>query len=370
MAWRDFFLENIAPGLLGGVTFGDWFKLLRDNGFRVSPSCWFRAMGITSQSMQNSLVSRWEDWRYGDKIRFAEIFPPIFVLGHWRSGTTHLHNLLTLDTRFAFPNIYQVLYPYTFLSTEAAAAGMLSFFMTKRRPMDNIEWNIRSPQEDEFALCVATGMSSYLGWVFPRRIDHYQKYLTLRGASEDEIAQWKAALAWFLKKLTWKYGKPLVLKSPTHTCRVKVLLEMFPAAKFVHIRRDPYAVFQSTRRMYQTNFRVLRLQSPALSDLDDRLIKQYQEVHDAFFEEVPLIPEKQFHELGFEELEANPIGQMERLYEALSLPNFCEVEPELRRYVESIAGYAKNEFSEMPADLKRKVAQEWKPCFERWGYAM
>ncbi|WP_427846519.1 sulfotransferase [Aromatoleum aromaticum] len=45
------------------------------------------------------------------RIRDVRIKPPIFVLGHWRSGTTHLHNLLSLDPQFAYPNFYQVTNP-------------------------------------------------------------------------------------------------------------------------------------------------------------------------------------------------------------------------------------------------------------------
>ena len=28
--------------------------------------------------------------------------PPIFLVGHWRSGTTHLHNLMSRDPQFGF----------------------------------------------------------------------------------------------------------------------------------------------------------------------------------------------------------------------------------------------------------------------------
>ena len=43
---------------------------------------------------------------------------PLFILGHYRSGTTHLHNLLALEPQFSAPNFFQALNPHTFLSTE------------------------------------------------------------------------------------------------------------------------------------------------------------------------------------------------------------------------------------------------------------
>ena len=222
--------------------------------------------------------------------------------------------------------------------------------------MDNIEWDMRSPQEDEFALCAATGLSPCMGWAFPRMRDHYDRYLTFRGVPASEIARWQAAFVRFLKKLTWKYRCPLVLKSPPHSCRIGLLLQMFPRARFVHIHRDPYDVFRSSRLMFQVVFEMHRVQRRRVDDLDDWILRQYREMYDAFFEErglIPegqflvavigrflgraffeergLIPEGQFHEVGYEELEKDPVGQVRRIYEALNLPEFGPAEPGLRR---------------------------------------
>jgi hypothetical protein len=60
---------------------------------------------------------------------------------------------------------------------------------------------------------------------------------------------------------------------------------------------------------------------------------------------------------------------MERVYEALGLPAFSVTRPALERYVNSIRGYKKNEFREMPIALRRRIADAWRLCFEQWGYA-
>jgi LPS sulfotransferase NodH len=369
MAWRDTFLRWFGPGMLGGITFGDWVRLLRDNRFDVSPRCFVRAGAITCQSVQNSLMRWVENRRYGQAVRGAEVLPPLFVLGHWRSGTTHLHNLLAADERFAFPNNYQALFPHAFLSMERAQSPFIQWFLSPRRPMDNVEWTIASPQEDEFALCVMTFMSPCTGWFFPNRRDHYDRYLTFRGVNDGEVEQWKSALLEYLRRLSWKYKRPLVLKSPPHTARIRRLLEIFPRARFVHVHRDPCAVFSSTRKMLTVNFAMHRLQRPPLDDLDEWIIRQYRAMYDAFFEERDLIPPGQYHEVCFEELEADPVGQMERLYEALSLPAFSAARPALERYVDGLRGYRKNEFPELPAAMRRRLRDAWGPCFERWGYA-
>ncbi len=309
-----------------------------------------------------------EKWFYGRKVRNTRVDPPLFILGIWRSGTTHLHNLLAQDDRFACPTTYQVSFPHTFLTTERINARLLGFFLPKKRPMDNVAFGFVEPQEDEFALCSLTGRAVPMAWAFPQRAGHYGRYLTLRDASASEVAEWKSALAWLVRKLSFKHGKPLILKSPGHTCRIRLLLDLFPDARFVHIRRNPYDVFRSTQHWMRTGTPVWALKREDFSDLDDRTLRRYREVYDAFFEERGLIPKGHFHEIGFEALEADPIGQLRSIYEALALPDFRQVEPTLRRYVESLSGYQKNTLPELPPDLRVRIAGEWRRCFEEWGY--
>ncbi len=362
--WRDILLPHLGSSLLPGITLGNWMRLLRDNRFAVAPSCWLRALMVSVQSVFNS----YEEWCYESRIKTTQVLPPVFILGHWRSGTTHLHRLLTLDEQFAFPNVFQTLFPHTFLSTEAVNSRLLRFFMPKQRPMDGMDWNIRLPAEDEFAVCVSTFKSPCMGWAFPERRDYYDRYLTFRNVPDREVEEWRQALLWFLKKLTWKYRRPLVLKSPTHTCRIKLLLEMFPDARFIHIHRNPYTVFKSSRKTFRVNWQLAHLQPPRLDDLDDWILRQYREMYDVFFEERGLIPKGQFHEICFEDLETDPLGELRQLYRALKLANFEDCEPSLKRYMDSIAGYEKNEFRPLSDPTRSRIANHWRPCFEEWGY--
>jgi hypothetical protein len=367
MSWRANVVSSINPGLLAGIALGDWVRLLRENRFNIAPNRLLRAFTISLRAARTSAIRLWERRRFGSIYENRDVPPPLFILGHWRNGTTHLHNLLAIDQRFAYPNNYQVFFPHTFLSTEAIGSRIISAFWPKHRPMDNVEWSMRSPQEDEFAVCVSSLVSPCMGWVFPQRREHYDKFLTLRDVSESDVARWRDAFSRFLKKLTWKYERPLVLKSPPHTCRIRLLLEMFPNAKFVHIHRDPYTVFQSSQRMFRM-IGEMSLQRLRQHDLDDWILRQHRVMYDAFFEERSLIPDGQYHEMSFEQLESDPIGQMRGLYEALNLPDFVQAEPALTRYVESIADYQKNEFPSLPDELRTRVAEAWRPCFTEWGY--
>lgn len=369
MSLQQKFLLTLGPGWFAGITLGDWLKLVARNGFSIDAPYWPRLASISLYAAINTAF-RWpEAWLFDAKIRRTPVESPLFILGHPRSGTTHLHNLLSVDQRFATPNFFQVNYPHTFLTAEAWATKILQFFVPKKRFMDNMTQNMGIPYEEEWALCSMTSQSPYVGWSFPRRLDHYEKYLTLREVSEPERDQWKAALRYFVQKVSYKYNRPLILKSPPHTGRIKLLLELFPDAKFVHIHRDPYAVFQSTRHLWNVARPLCAMQRPTGDVVEDRIIRQYKLLYDAFFEERDMIPAGHYHEVCYEQLERNPIGEIEATYEKLGLPEFSQVRQPLTDYVAGLADYKKNKHIELDPVLKHRISQEWRRCFEEWGYA-
>ena len=360
---------SVGHNYLAGITAGDWWRLLRANGFAVDAVYWHRAAVITALSAVNA-VHRWRERRFDAAIAATPLAgPPLFVLGHWRSGTTHLHNLFAQDTiHFAYANTYQVINPHTFLTTEALNTRLFAGLLPDTRPMDNVALSFRSPQEDEFAPLLMTGLSPYLGVTFPRRDDAYAPYLSFRDAPPDDVETWARAFTWFLKKLTFKYGRRLVLKSPTHTARVRLLLRLFPDARFVHIHRHPYEVFQSFRHYYDTAMWFTYLQRPDLDAIDEKILRRYTALHDALFDDVPRIPAGQFHEVRYDDLERDPVEVLRGTYQALDLGDFAAAEPAIRAYLGTVRGYEKNQFPPLEPEWKARVAAEWRRSFECWDY--
>jgi hypothetical protein len=361
---------SIGHNYLSGICFEDWWRLLRENRFAVDAVYWHRAAVVTVLSLVNSFLRRAEERRYRRAIDATAIAePPLFVLGHWRSGTTHLHNLLALDTeQFAFPNTYQAVNPHSFLVSEDVASRLFAFMVPPKRPMDNMALSFQTPQEDEFALLLGCLRSLYLGITIPRREEFYGRYLTFQGVPAAEIAEWQQTLRWFVRKLTYKYRRAVVLKSPPHTARIRLLLQVFPGARFVHIHRDPYVVFQSFRHYFDTAMWYTYLQRPDVEGIDRRILERYSVLYDAYFAERGLIPPGQYHEMAFEDLERDPLGEMRRLYEQLSLPGFERLESKLRTYLASLTGYEKNRFGALPAPERDAVARAWRRSFKEWKY--
>ena len=364
MSLSEQFIKHVGPGGMSGCTLSEWFAILKQNRFAIRARYWPRAALTTFNSAMNSMKMKGER-QFDAEVEATEVQPPLIVLGVWRSGTTHLHNLLAKDTRYAFPNLYQALFPNTFLSTEEKMAPSLDRMMAPTRPMDKVKIACAEPQEDEFAL-VPSGLSFACQFAFTATGEDYWRFMTLRNASDDEIKQWKAKLLWFLKKVTFKYQRPLVLKAPGHMGRIKLLLEMFPDAKFVHIRRHPYDVFRSAIHAGETVLPHWTFQR--IIEDEAVMLDRHAELCEAFFEEKGLIPSGNFCDIAFEELNANPMETIRSIYEQLSLPDFAEVEPTLREYVDSLKGYKKNSLSELPDATKQQISKRLAQCFEAWGY--
>jgi hypothetical protein len=369
--WREkvafFCFEHFSSSLIG-IPFGDWMRVLRRRCHTVDFPYWPRVLAVTLQSVNNSLWKWREDRLYGPAVAGVAVPPPLFILGHWRNGTTHLHNLLAVDPQFAFPNNYQVVCPHTFLCTEERNAASFDLLLPQHRPQDNVRLGMGLPQEDEFALNVASFCSLYMGWAFLRCEDYYERYLTFRGVPAAEVARWQAAFVGFLKKLTWKYNRPLLLKSPPHTCRIRLLLEMFPGARFVHIHREPFTVFRSTKRLLARYVPSAAFQRRPGGDLHEQILTRYRVMYDAFFEERGLIPPGHYHEMAFEELERDPLGQMRALYDRLGLGGFEAVRPALEKYLVSVRDYEKNLYAPLPPRLRQRIATAWQRCFAECGY--
>lgn len=357
---------------LQGVVFADWLRALRANRFAVAPKYWPRALVTTASSLLNSVQARREERLYGDRIRATEVVAPIFVLGHYRNGTTHLHNLLAADERFGYPNNFQATQPHTFLSTESIGSRLGSALTMRKRPHDDVAFDLRVPTEDELAICADTLLSPHMAWHFPLRAEYYnRRFLTFREASEHERARWIASIRRIAQKLTFKHaGRRLVLKSPLHTARVPLLLEAFPDAVFVHVHRNPYKVFVSTRNMELKVEPLFRYQRAVPGTLEDRILWRYRALYDAFLEDRHLVSEGKLIEISYRQLVDQPLATLQSVYAALGLPDFEPARPALEAYLQSLRGYKRNVYPELPRSLRARIGRHWHRCFDAWGYPL
>jgi hypothetical protein len=159
----------------------------------------------------------------------------------------------------------------------------------------------------------------------------------------------------------------VILKSPTHTFRVRLLLEVFPNAKFVIIVRNPYTVFASTRRLWPRLLAQSTLQDEPLPDLDEMIFARYERAFEAVSRDMPLIPERNRCLVKYEDLVGNELDTVRGIYEHLGLGVFAEVSPALAAYLEQNKDYVRNTY-ELSRVEKSVIYRRWRAAFEAYGY--
>lgn len=357
-----------APRIWEGCDGFAWISLLIRNRFAVHWRYWYIAITITIVSVIHTLLRYLQTILYWRSIRRTTVkHAPIFIIGHWRTGTTLLHELLILDDRHTFPNTYECFEPNHFLLTEWLFTRFFRFLLPDRRPMDNMAAGWERPQEDEFALCMLGEKSPYLTIAFPNHGPQCEEYLDLKSLSNSQLNSWKNSFFHFIRSLTVKDPRRLVLKSPPHSCRSKVLLELFPDARFVHIMRDPYVVFPSTVNLWKSLYRTHGLQMPTYQGLEEHVLTTLPRIYAGVDEARRLVDPRRFYELHYEDLIANPTEQMRTLYEHLQLGEFESVLPRLEAYFASSQDYQTNRY-ELAAHWKREITRRWGAIIRQYGY--
>ncbi|RLD14795.1 sulfotransferase [candidate division KSB1 bacterium] len=352
-----------------GILRKDWLELLKKNKFKISFSKIPQSLIITYLSGVNTKYKKREDALYGQAIEQTPVSePPLFILGHWRSGTTFLQSILANDDRFASPKIYECRNPHTFLVRQNVFEKRVNKMKGHKRPTDNVVLSINSPGEEEFAVAVMSLKSPLFGWMFPKNRNFYERYLTFDSVTGEETNQWESAYMHFLKKLTFKYKKTLLLKSPVNTARVKHLIKLFPNAKFVHIHRHPYEVYRSTEKMYRTAVLTSSFQGNIHRDIQKDILDHYKRMHQAYFRDRVLIPEEQLLEIRYQDLDQQPLNTVRLIYEKLNLPSFEVASNRIGAYLDSLKNYKKNEHPPLPEPLKAQIQKEWEQSFSEWGY--
>jgi hypothetical protein len=362
-------LRALSPGFLSGVRVGGWWSLLRDNRFDVDARYLPRAAVITACALLNSAIAPLERMLHGRAIEQAEILPPLFVLGLARSGTTLLQELLALDDRLATPNLLQVRFPHVFLTTEGLVTRLSASVMPATRSQDDVPFGWSRPGEEGGALGAMAGATATLGAVFPRRRTHYDRFASLEHVSDAARAAWRDALVHLLRKLTVRYRRPVVLKTPQNTARVARLAALFPRARFVYIHRHPFEVARSQVAMRDVVAPHRRLQCGE-SDRSGHFVPVVADRARRAVTEMRALPADRLARVRYDELTADPVRTMRSVYERLSLPGFEAVAPRIARHATPARGYRRNVHPALPDALRDRVAREWAVLFEDGGYAL
>jgi hypothetical protein len=90
-------------------------------------------------------------------------------------------------------------------------------------------------------------------------------------------------------------------------------------------------------------------------------------MYEVFEEDVRSVDPGRLWELRYEDLIADPLGQMATVYRQLELGDFEAVRPLIAQYLARTEGYRTNRY-ELTDDMRRQITERWAPFLVKYGY--
>ncbi len=268
---------------------------------------------------------------------------PIFIIGHFRSGTTFLHNILSKDIQFGFPTTYQSFLPGAFLTGNVFLKSIHKKTLPLTRPMDAVKMHPDFPQEEEFALSALSTLSYYQSIFFPTNmIDHFNAFALL---NTPHLGKWKSCYINFIKKITYyNNGKRLILKNPVNTTRIEALITIFPNAKFIYLKRNPNDVLQSTYKLYTELLKINSFQNISEVALKKNIQWMFYETIEHYQKQKNTLSQSQLIEVNYEDLIKKPYEEIKKIYLKLGINGLELSEININKYIgrESFLNNANN----------------------------
>jgi len=358
---------------LMGVRLDNWVRLLGGIGWKIDPKRLPQALLITATSLALSPFALLELVACALPVAATKIKKdPVFILGHWRSGTTYLQNLMTRDPQFGWADpVGTCTFSNSVLLGRLLRAGV-GGGLKNARPMDNVQYSLDLPMEETFAVASVTPYSIGHMIAFPSRYESFIPCAFLEDLPAGERRRWRRVYTLMVKKLTMLHGgRQMLFKSPDNTAHVEELVRMYPDAKFVNIHRDPYATIQSTIHMFNAQMNMLRLSAMPAIDMDegmeDIVIGIFERMYKKLFALEGCFRPGHYVSVSYERFVEDPEAGLREIYDALGLDGFDKALPYFRKFIGSQKDYRKNRF-EISGRLRAKINARLGFYFEHYGY--
>lgn len=292
---------------------------------------------------------------------------PVFIIGHWRSGTTHLTNVLSRSQAFSILSPLAVGLPAEALGLGRLAAPFIGQFFPRTRLIDEIALSPDLPQEDELAMANLSTLSCNHGLYFPARLaGEFERGVFGEGVPAHEHRLWARRLERYVAKMTRAGGnRPLLIRNPANSARIPALRAIWPEARFLHIHRHPAEVYASSVRMFSTLIRELSLGAPE-ADVTGLVRQVYPRLMSHLARDGASLPAGTYAEIRYEEFCRDPLDELARVHRELGLPGFEAARAPMTDYLSSLRH--KPRAHAMDGSDASWLSRRCSPIFAHWDY--
>jgi hypothetical protein len=253
----------------------------------------------------------------------VEIRAPIIICGLPRTGTTHLHNLMSSDPALRSLVYWESLEPVlppseipapgepdprlarTQMGLDFLHAAMPYFNRMHEMTVDHVHEEIQLLMLDVSTMLMETSVFT------PSWAAYYKAH--------DQTSSYQ-----YMKKVLQccqfqRGGDRWVLKSPQHLEQFPVLLDVFPDATFVVTHRDPVSVTASLATMVAYGMR-LGTAHPDPEKIGAYWAARIEEMLRACVRDRDALPPDRSIDVRFHEFMADDVGMVERIYQLAGQP--------------------------------------------------
>src|SRR5262245_45456607 len=283
-------------------------------------------------------------------IERQRITAPVFIVGLPRTGTTHLHGLISEDAANRAPLTWEVMYP-------AASRGDREIARARSQTDARLGWADRFAPEfmrihpiaaDLPQECIAITAQVFMSIQFhtthdvptyedwferaPQRLafDFHHRFLQHQQAKTTAMDGGSAANAGAICGA----GSRWVLKAPGHLFALEGLLDRYPDARIIHTHRDPLRVMASMashatvlRRAFSDSADPRKIAAD-WADRWARALEKFLAVRDR-------ASPSQFLDINFESIENDPLGTVARVYDFLKWPLTTDARAAMQRFLDA-----------------------------------
>ena len=237
MAWAELVVDRIvATGFIRPAVL--WRGLQHCH---PSPSRWEVSALISLSGLLVEPLAWMQSLLFAQRLQRVQLpDDPIVVIGHWRGGTTYLHQLRACDPTVATARNTLTVAPQVALLLKPWIAPLLKAWMTRVRPIDAVPWGPDDRQEDELGLARLTFDTNMGGMAFPRDyLANFRRHVLVTTRAYER--QWLTFC-----RLTWlqPVPDPCTQVEETVTARAELLAAfescraLIPAEQLLELDHD------------------------------------------------------------------------------------------------------------------------------------